>query len=327
MNQESILQIQDLHTNFLKVPVIQGVSFSIEKGKILALVGESGCGKTMTALSILRLIPHPGRIISGKILFNGRNLLELTEKEMQKVRGKEIALVFQEPGLALNPVFTIGNQIGEVIKLHRKEIKNVKKETMRLLELVKIPEPTHRIRAYPHQLSGGMQQRALIAMAIAGFSQSSTLLRAGLPKLLIADEPTTALDVTIQAQILKLIKELVNKLDMSVLLITHDLGIVAETADKIAIMYAGRIVEYTDVHTIFKNPLHPYTKGLLESIPKIDRQQKRLPAISGAVPDLTHLPTGCAFNPRCSLAVEQCRIKIPPLREISTGHLAACDII
>lgn len=316
MSQNTILQIQDLNTNFLKVPVIQGVSFSIEKGKILALVGESGCGKTMTALSILRLVPHPGRIISGRILFNGRDLLELTEPQMQKIRGKEISLIFQEPGLALNPVFTIGNQIGEVIKIHRKEIKNVKKETMRLLELVKIPEPRHRIRAYPHELSGGMQQRSLIAMAIAG-----------LPKLLIADEPTTALDVTIQSQILMLIKELVNKLDMSVLLITHDLGIVAEIADKVAIMYAGRIVEYTDVYTIFKNPLHPYTKGLLESIPKIDRQQKRLPAIQGQVPDIANLPAGCTFNPRCSLAVEQCRIKIPPLREISTGHLAACDII
>lgn len=299
MNQKPILQIQDLHTHFFidhtELPAVNGISLSIEKGKTLAMVGESGCGKTMTALSILRLVPHPGRIVSGKILFNGRNLLELKEKEIQKIRGREISLIFQEPGLALNPVFTIGNQIAEVIKIHRKEIKDIRKETIRLLELVKIPEPVHRIRAYPHQLSGGMQQRALIAMAIAG-----------LPKLLIADEPTTALDVTIQAQILMLIKELVNKLDMSVLLITHDLGIVAEIADTVAIMYAGRIVEYTDVHEIFKNPLHPYTKGLLESIPRLDKQQKRLSQIQGVIPDPA---------------------KIPELREISTGHWAACDII
>lgn len=286
-----ILQIQDLHTHFPKLPVINGITLAIEKGKILALVGESGCGKTMTALSILRLVPHPGRIVSGKIIFNGQNLLELKEKEMQKIRGREIALIFQEPGLALNPVFSIGNQIMEVIKLHRKEIKNAKKETLRLLELVKIPEPEQRIRSYPHELSGGMQQRALITMAIAG-----------LPKLLIADEPTTALDVTIQAQILKLIKELVTRLDMSVLLITHDLGIVAEIADTAAIMYGGRIVEYANVREIFKNPLHLYTKELLESIPRLDKQKKRLSQIQGAPPDPT---------------------RIPDLREISTGHWAA----
>lgn len=202
MNKDTILQIQDLHTHFFighkELPVVNGISLGIEKGKILALVGESGCGKTMTALSILRLVPYPGRIVSGKILFSGKDLLELTDSQMQKIRGKEISLIFQEPGLALNPVFTIGNQIGEVIKLHRKEIKNIRKETIRLLNLVKIPEPEHRIRSYPHQLSGGMQQRALIAIAIAGH-----------PKLLIADEPTTALDVTIQAQILLLIKELI----------------------------------------------------------------------------------------------------------------------
>lgn len=339
MNQELILQIQDLHTHFFidhkELPVVNGISLDIEKGKILALVGESGCGKTMTALSILRLVPLPGRIVSGKILFNIEkagpcgggmrrpglehslvNLLELSERQMQKIRGKEISLIFQEPGLALNPVFTIGNQISEVIKIHRKEIKNIKKETIRLLELVKIPEPEYRIRAYPHELSGGMQQRALIAMAIAGH-----------PKLLIADEPTTALDVTIQAQILMLIKELVKKLDMSVLLITHDLGIVAEIADNVAIMYAGKIVEYANVYEIFKNPLHPYTKGLLESIPKIDKPQKRLPAIPGTVPDISNLPSGCTFHPRCSIVVEQCKMKVPKLREFSRDHWLSCDII
>lgn len=303
-------------TDHTELPAVNGVSFGIGKGKVLALVGESGCGKTMTALSILRLVPQPGRIISGKIIFNGKNLLELKESQMQAIRGKEISLIFQEPGLALNPVYTIGNQIGEVIKLHRKEIKNIKKETMRLLQIVKIPEPEHRIRAYPHQLSGGMQQRALIAMAIAGR-----------PKLLIADEPTTALDVTVQAQILILIKELVKKLDMSVLLITHDLGIVAETSDNVAIMYAGKIVEYTNVYELYKNPLHPYTKRLLESIPRMDSRQKRLPAIPGQVPDIANLPGGCAFHPRCDIAIAQCKTKIPILREIFAGHWVSCDII
>lgn len=303
-------------TDHTELPAVNGVSFGIEKGKVLALVGESGCGKTMTALSILRLVPQPGRIISGKIIFNGKNLLELKESQMQAIRGKEISLIFQEPGLALNPVYTIGNQIGEVIKLHRKEIKNIKKETMRLLQIVKIPEPEHRIRAYPHQLSGGMQQRALIAMAIAGQ-----------PKLLIADEPTTALDVTVQAQILILIKELVKKLDMSVLLITHDLGIVAETSDNVAIMYAGKIVEYTNVYELYKNPMHPYTKRLLESIPRMDSRQKRLPAIPGQVPDIANLPGGCAFHPRCDIAIAQCKTKIPILREIFAGHWVSCDII
>ena len=320
MNKESILQIQNLHTHFYteqgELPAVNGINLTIEKGRILALVGESGCGKTVTALSILRLVPPPGKITSGKILFQGKNLPELQEKEMRKIRGKEISLIFQEPGLALNPVYTIGNQIGEVIKIHRKEIKDVKGEIINLLKLVKIPAPEHRIRNYPHQLSGGMQQRALIAMAIACQ-----------PKLLIADEPTTALDVTIQAQILILIKDLTSKLHMSVLLITHDLGIVAEIADSVAIMYAGRIVEYTDVYTLFNNPLHPYTKGLLESIPKMKVTQKTLPAIPGRVPDLSQLPTGCTFHPRCSLAIETCQTKEPQFRELAPGHWAACDII
>ena len=234
----NILEISDLHTNFYTeegtLPAVNGVNLTIEKGQILAVVGESGCGKTMTALSILRLVPPPGKITSGKMIFQGKDLLSLSEKQMQRIRGKEISLIFQEPGLALNPVYTIGNQIAEVIKIHRKEIKDINKEIIRLLKLVKIPAPEHRIRSYPHQLSGGMQQRTLIAMAIACR-----------PKLLIADEPTTALDVTIQAQILTLIKELTQKLQMSVVLITHDLGIVAEIADKVAIMYTGKIVEYT----------------------------------------------------------------------------------
>lgn len=320
MNQEPILQVENLHTRFYtdqgELPAVNGIDFDIEKGKIMALVGESGCGKTVTALSILRLVPPPGKITSGKILFHEKNLMEFSEKEMRKVRGKEISLIFQEPGLALNPVYTIGNQIAEVIKIHRKEIKDIKKEIINLLKLVKIPAPEHRIRSYPHQLSGGMQQRALIAMAIACQ-----------PKLLIADEPTTALDVTIQAQILQLIKEITEKLGMSVLLITHDLGIVAEIADTVAIMYAGKIVEYTDVYTIFKNPLHPYTKGLLESIPKMKEAQKTLPAIPGSVPDPSNLPTGCPFHPRCKLAQAQCKTKQPQLRELSPNHRVSCDII
>lgn len=320
MNQNTILQIENLHTHFYtdqgELPAVGGISINIEKGKILALVGESGCGKTVTALSILRLVPPPGKITSGKILLHGKNLMELPENQMRKIRGKEISLIFQEPGLALNPVYTIGNQIAEVIKIHRKEIRNIKSEIINLLKLVKIPAPEHRLRSYPHQLSGGMQQRALIAMAIACQ-----------PKLLIADEPTTALDVTIQAQILTLIKDLTSKLHMSVLLITHDLGIVAEIADYVAIMYAGKIVEYTDVYTLFNNPLHPYTKGLLESIPKMEEAQKTLHTIPGMVPDLVRLPTGCTFHTRCSLAAEQCRRKEPQLRELTPRHWVGCDII
>lgn len=316
----NILEISDLHTNFYTeegtLPAVNGVNLTIEKGQILAVVGESGCGKTMTALSILRLVPPPGKITSGKMIFQGKDLLSLSEKQMQRIRGKEISLIFQEPGLALNPVYTIGNQIAEVIKIHRKEIKDINKEIIRLLKLVKIPAPEHRIRSYPHQLSGGMQQRTLIAMAIACR-----------PKLLIADEPTTALDVTIQAQILTLIKELTQKLQMSVVLITHDLGIVAEIADKVAIMYTGKIVEYTDVNSLFKNPLHPYTKGLLNSIPKLDKIQEELPSIPGRVPDLHQLPSGCTFHPRCNLAIGTCQTKVPQLRKLSPEHLAACDVI
>jgi oligopeptide/dipeptide ABC transporter ATP-binding protein len=313
---DNILEISNLHVEISGLPVIRGIDLSIKRGKTLALVGESGCGKTMTAMSILQLLTPAAKIKSGKILFENKNLLNLSENEMQKVRGKDISLVFQEPGLALNPVYAIGNQIGEAITLHRPDIKDIRKETIRLLNLVKIPDPENKIRAYPHQLSGGMQQRALIAMAIACN-----------PKLLIADEPTTALDVTVQAQILLLTKELISKLNMSVLIITHDLGIVAEVADFVAVMYAGRIVEYTDVFTLFKNPAHPYTKGLLESIPLIEKKQKKLQAIPGNVPDITHIPKGCTFNPRCAITKEQCKIKTPKPREISTGHWIECDIM
>ena len=319
-DKTQILQIENLKTSFFtdrgELPAVRGINLSIKKGKILALVGESGCGKTVSAFSILRLISPPGKIVSGAIIFQGKDLLKYSEKQMRNIRGKKISLIFQEPGLALNPVYTIGNQIAEVIKIHRKDVVNVKEEIIRLLNLVKIPAPEQRLRAYPHQLSGGMQQRALIAMAIACR-----------PTLLIADEPTTALDVTIQAQILMLIKELTQKLDMSVLLITHDLGIVAEVADNVAIMYAGRIVESTDVYTLFKNPLHPYTKGLLNSIPKLNEEQKELPQIPGRVPDLSALPGGCSFHPRCNLVQEQCKKKEPQLRELFSNHWVSCDII
>lgn len=318
-NEQTVLRIEDLHTAFPSgqrtLAAVNGINLTLARGKILALVGESGCGKTLTALSILRLVPPPGRITQGKIIFNNRDLLSLSEKQMQKIRGKEISLIFQEPGLALNPVYTIGNQIGEVIKIHQPEIKNINQETLRLLKQVKIPAPEHRLKSYPHQLSGGMQQRALIAMAIACR-----------PRLLIADEPTTALDVTIQAQILQLLKELTQQLQMSVLLITHDLGIVAEVADAVAIMYAGKIVEYTNVYSLFKHPRHPYTQGLLQSIPRLDVIQEHLPAIPGRVPDLIHLPAGCPFHPRCALAIPLCQKLAPQFREIANQHWLACDV-
>ena len=317
---QKILEIRNLKTAFFfgpsQVPVIRGIDLGLERGRITALVGESGCGKTMTALSVLRLVPFPGRIVAGSVYFEGRDLLSLSEKQMQKIRGRDISLIFQEPGLALNPLFSIGNQIGEVLKIHRKDVKNIKAETLRLLDQVHIPDPTNKIRSYPHQLSGGMQQRALIAMAIACR-----------PKLLIADEPTTALDVTIQAQILLLLQKLTHQLDMSVLLITHDLGVVSEIADYVSIMYAGRIVERAHVTDLFKNPLHPYTRGLLESIPRLAEQDKRLSSIPGSVPDLANLPSGCSFHPRCFKAADKCREKEPELREIAKGHWIACCMI
>jgi oligopeptide/dipeptide ABC transporter ATP-binding protein len=320
MSSEQILEIKNLKVSFFsnktEIPVIRGIDFAIGKGKIMALVGESGCGKTMTAMSILGLLPHNTSIVSGEVLFDGKEISKYSDRQLQKIRGKEISLIFQEPGLALNPVYTIGNQIGEVVKLHNRSVKNVKKETIRLLNAVRIPNPEQRINAYPHELSGGMQQRALIAMAIAGQ-----------PKLIIADEPTTALDVTVQAQILILLKEIVRELNTSVLLITHDLGIVAEVADTAAVMYAGKIVEFGDVYDIFHSPTHPYTKGLLASIPRLDKKQKRLSAIPGNVPDLSLLPAGCAFHPRCGFLVDQCKNKIPELRNIRGNHQVACDVI
>jgi peptide/nickel transport system ATP-binding protein len=299
-----VLSVENLTTVFHlasgAAPAVIDVSFHVNPGETLCLVGESGSGKSVTALSILRLVQHPGRITSGKILFKGRDLLSLDERAMQKVRGAEIALVFQEPMTALNPVFTIGNQIEETLAVHGvARGKQAKTRAIELLEAVSIPDPQRRVRDYPHQLSGGLRQRALIALALACN-----------PALLIADEPTTALDVTIQAQILDLLRSLQKRFDLSLLLITHDLGVVAEMADRVAVMYAGRIVEESPVRELFRDPRHPYTRGLLGSMPGGARGA-RLQAIHGTVPPLGQLPPGCAFAPRCPHRFEPCDIAPP----------------
>ena len=314
-----LLDVRDLRTSFLtpqgEARAVDGISFSIDAGQTLGLVGESGCGKTMTALSILRLIPPAGRIAGGEIVFDGRNLLALSEREMRQVRGNDIAMVFQEPMSSLNPVFTVGNQIAEAVRLHQGLSRRAARaKAIEMLKLVEIPEPERRVDDYPHQLSGGMRQRVMIAMALSCH-----------PRLLIADEPTTALDVTIQAQILDLLAGLQERFAMGLLLVTHDLGIVAERADTVAIMYAGRIVEQAPVREIFARPLHPYTRGLLRSLPKIGAAKaERLEAIPGLVPDLLHLPSGCHFRDRCAHALEHCAQVDPELEEVRAGHRAAC---
>jgi oligopeptide/dipeptide ABC transporter ATP-binding protein len=290
------------------------VSFAIDPGQTLGIVGESGCGKTMTALSILRLTPPAARV-SGRIVFDGRDLLTLSEAEMRHLRGNAIAMIFQEPMSSLNPVFTVGNQVAEAVRLHQRLSRRAaRQKAIEMLRLVEIPEPERRVDDYPHQLSGGMRQRVMIAMALSCH-----------PQVLIADEPTTALDVTIQAQILDLLAGLQQRLGMALILVTHDLGVVAERADAVAIMYAGRIVEQAPVETIFARPLHPYTRGLLRSIPKVGAERaRRLEAIPGVVPDLLHLPAGCHFRDRCASAIATCATTDPTLFNAEPAHSAAC---
>src|SRR5690348_469736 len=320
-----LLEVEDLGTWFYTrqgiVKAVDGVNFGVASGETLAIVGESGCGKSMTALSLMRLIPNPpGRIVSGTVKLGGRDLLKLSEEEMRKVRGNEISMIFQEPMTSLNPVMTIGKQITEALILHRDlDKKAAWKRAIDMLDLVKIPEPQQRAKEYPHQLSGGMRQRAMIAMALACN-----------PKVLIADEPTTALDVTIQAQILDIILDLQNKLGTAVILITHDLGVVAETAQRVIVMYAGRKVEEAPVEELFARPQHPYTHGLMASIPRLPLMRgetaevERLEEIRGTVPALSNLPPGCVFAPRCPHAIEICRAQYPDYEEKRPGHWAAC---
>jgi peptide/nickel transport system ATP-binding protein len=316
-----LLTIRNLHTYFFTdegvAKAVDGVDLELREGGTLGVVGESGCGKSVTALSVMRLIPDPpGKITQGEILFGGTNLLDLSEAAMRKIRGRSISMIFQEPMTSLNPVFQIGDQISEVLRLHegmsRKEAWD---RSVEMLKLVGIPSPERRVQEYPHQLSGGMRQRAMIAMALACS-----------PKLMIADEPTTALDVTIQAQILELMNRLQKDKGMSVILITHNLGVIAETAQKVAVMYAGRIVEYTEVKPIFGNPMHPYTQGLLKSIPRLDQdhaRKARLEAIPGLVPSLLELPPGCKFSNRCKYVFEKCGEE-PQLIEAESGHMVRC---
>ena len=314
-----LLEVHDLRTSFFtpqgEARAVDGITFSVDAGRTLGLVGESGCGKTMTALSILRLTPPSGSIVGGRILFDGRDVLTLTGSEMRHLRGNAIAMIFQEPMSSLNPVFTVGNQIAEAVQLHQRLGRRAARaQAIEMLRLVEIPEPERRVDEYPHQLSGGMRQRVMIAMALSCR-----------PRLLIADEPTTALDVTIQAQILDLLASLQQRLGMALILVTHDLGIVAERADEVAIMYAGRIVERAAVNAIFARPLHPYTRGLLRSIPKVGAAKtRRLEAIPGIVPDLLSLPSGCHFRDRCARAITPCANSDPSLEELEPAHWAAC---
>ena len=319
-----LLEIKDLvtvfHTSEGRLPAVDGVSLSIERGRTLGLVGESGCGKSVTAMSTLRLVSSPGRIESGSITFTTEgesiDLVTAPEKQLRKVRGGRIGMIFQEPMTSLNPVFTIGNQIAEVVQLHRKASRSeARSRALEMLHLVRVADPEQRLDEYPHQLSGGMRQRVMIAIALACE-----------PDLIIADEPTTALDVTIQAQILELLDDLRSRLGTAILLITHDLGVVAETCDDVAVMYAGRIVEQASAVELFSHPLHPYTIGLLQARPNVDaRDRSPLATIPGIVPPPQDFPSGCRFHPRCSHAREpQCNVDSPALREVSPGHFVRC---
>lgn len=316
---ETLLQVKNLATHFHTeegiVKSVQDVSFEVNAGQVLGVVGESGCGKSVTSMSILRLIQQPqGKIVNGQILFDGQDLLSLTEEQMRKIRGNKISLISQDPMTSLNPVLTIGEQIMEAIMLHQgKNRKDAHDKAIEMLRLVGIPSPEQRVDQYPHEFSGGMRQRAIIAMALSCE-----------PQLLIADEPTTALDVTIQAQILDLMRDIKTKRNAAIVLITHDLGVVAEMCDKVAVMYAGKVVEYTDVYSLFKNPQHPYTIGLLNSIPKIEVKQERLEPIDGQPPNLVNLPRGCSFAARCKEVQAVCHTKDPELINVQPGHQVRC---
>ncbi len=320
--KETLLEVNNLKTYFYTedgmVKAVDGVDFTVGRGEVLGLVGESGCGKSVTSLSIMRLIGIPGKVVEGEIMFEGRDLLKLSESEMVHMRGNRISMVFQQPQSSLNPVFKVADQVGEVLQIHQ----NMGKEeswnrAVELLRLVGIPDPESKAHSFPHEMSGGQAQRVMIAMALA--------LN---PQLLIADEPTTALDVTIQAQILDLLRDLRERMDTAVILITHDLGVISEMADRVAVMYAGRIVEQTDVRTLFAKPMHPYTQGLMASIPVLGTVKDKLDVIPGSVPNLVNLPPGCQFAPRCRSRM-QYQLKIcteiePELEPVGTGHIARC---
>ncbi|GJL51069.1 MAG: ABC transporter ATP-binding protein [Nitrospirales bacterium] len=315
---QPLLELTNLSTSFFsdkgEIRAVEDVSFSIQPGETLALVGESGCGKSVTAFSIMRLVDRPGRIVGGKIVFKGQNLLDLPEQGMRKIRGKSIGMIFQEPMTSLNPVFTIGNQIGETLQIHTDlSASDIRKEVLRLLDKVRIPSPERRIDQYPHEMSGGMKQRVMIAMALACK-----------PDLLIADEPTTALDVTIQAQILDLLKSLQEEMGMAILLITHNLGVVAQFSQNVIVMYASKIAERASVAQLFSNPSHPYTKALLNSLPRPGERGKRLESIRGTVPSPLQYPKGCHFSTRCLEVLEHCSEQPPPLIQVGSDHETSC---
>lgn len=316
---DNMLAVTGLKTYFFTakgiLPAVDDIDFRVKKGKILGIVGESGCGKSMTALSLMRLVPEPtGKIVGGSIVLDGKNLLELTEKEMCAIRGNEIAMIFQEPMTSLNPVYTVGKQVMEAVILHQHLPKaEAREKTLEMFKLVGIPEPEKRLKVYPHQLSGGLRQRVMIAMALCCR-----------PKLLIADEPTTALDVTVQAQILQLMQNLQTELNSAIILITHDMGVVAEVCDEVVIMYAGKIVEQANVFELFEHCLHPYTAGLLKALPTLRQSGERLYNIPGMLPNLLQLPQGCRFYPRCEQAVQLCAEQEPELTEVRPGHFVRC---
>ena len=315
----TLLEVKDLSTYFFTpegvVKAVDGISYDLQEGETLGLVGESGCGKSVSALSIMRLIQRPGRTVGGEVTFNGQDLLALSDSEMRRIRGKDMAMIFQEPMTSLNPVLTIGKQLTEALVLHLGLDQNAANDRAgELLEMVGIPDGGGRLGDYPHQFSGGMRQRVMIAMALSCD-----------PKMLIADEPTTALDVTIQAQILELVKKLGQETGTAVLIITHNLGVVARYADRVNVMYAGKIIERGTAREIYTNPRHPYTIGLLNSVPRLDEPRKeQLAPIEGSPPDLIGLPIGCAFRPRCKYAIDRCAVEYPPLIEVAEGHTAAC---